>query len=138
MVSEGDPDSPETGAYYDCAGYIRSGIWKVCTTDIISKKYSHNIFGIKAHGNPDYVEDYTHEVENGVRVRIVDKFQAYDSYETSINGRAEFFQKNPRYHFLFNSNDPIEWASGLQRAGYATDPNFANSLISVMRRQGLI
>ncbi|HDI3032920.1 TPA: glucosaminidase domain-containing protein [Cronobacter turicensis] len=117
---------------------LETGYGKSVPTDINSKKYSYNIFGIKAHGNPDYVEDYTHEVENGVRVRIVDKFQAYDSYETSINGRAEFFQKNPRYHFLFNSNDPIEWARGLQRAGYATDPNYANSLISVMRSQGLI
>lgn len=117
---------------------LETGYGKSVPTDINSKKYSYNIFGIKAHGNPDYVEDYTHEVENGVRVRIVDKFQAYDSYEASINGRAEFFQKNPRYHFLFNSSDPIEWARGLQRAGYATDPNYANSLIAVMRSQGLI
>jgi len=45
---------------------------------------------------------------------------------------------NPRYHFLFKNDDPIEWAKGLQKAGYATDSNYANSLISVMKSQGLI
>ncbi|MFZ4833746.1 glucosaminidase domain-containing protein [Rouxiella sp. Mn2063] len=60
------------------------------------------------------------------------------NYYESINGRAVFFQKNRRHPFLFNSVDPIEWAKGLQKAGYATDPNYANSLISVMKNQGLI
>ncbi|MGK3141385.1 glycoside hydrolase family 73 protein [Pantoea sp. C2G6] len=94
---------------------LETGYGMSAPTDIMSKKYSYNIFGIKAHGNPGYVEDYTHEVENGKRVRIIDKFQAYDSYSDSIDGRVDFFKKNPRCHFLFNSSDPIEWAKGLQK-----------------------
>ena len=117
---------------------LETGYGKSVPTDVNSKRYSYNIFGIKAHGDPEYVEDYTHEVENGKRIKVLDKFKAYDSYDDSISGRANFFQKNARYHFLFESNDPIEWAKGLQKAGYATDPNYANSLISVMKSQGLI
>ncbi|EKM5753210.1 glucosaminidase domain-containing protein, partial [Cronobacter sakazakii] len=36
---------------------LEAGYGKSVPTDINSKKYSYNIFGIKAHGNPDYVED---------------------------------------------------------------------------------
>ncbi|WP_240725722.1 glucosaminidase domain-containing protein [Escherichia sp. E4694] len=137
-AKENEETSRVPAAITTAQAILETGYGKSVPTDIKSKKYSYNIFGIKAHGNPDYVEDYTHEVENGKRVRIIDKFQTYDSYSDSINGRADFFKKNPRYHFLFNSSDPIEWAKGLQKAGYATDPNYANSLISVMKSQGLI
>ncbi|WP_234300101.1 glycoside hydrolase family 73 protein [Salmonella enterica] len=137
-AKENEETSRVPAAITTAQAILETGYGKSVPTDIKSKKYSYNIFGIKAHGNPDYVEDYTHEVENGKRVRIIDKFQVYDSYSDSINGRADFFKKNPRYHFLFNSSDPIEWAKGLQKAGYATDPNYANSLISVMKSQGLI
>ncbi|WP_373226627.1 glycoside hydrolase family 73 protein [Enterobacter cloacae complex sp. ESBL7] len=137
-AKENEETSRVPAAITTAQAILETGYGKSVPTDIKSKKYSYNIFGIKAHGNQDYVEDYTHEVENGKRVRIIDKFQAYDSYSDSIKGRADFFKKNPRYHFLFNSSDPIKWAKGLQKAGYATDPNYANSLISVMKSQGLI
>ncbi|EPN1680499.1 glucosaminidase domain-containing protein [Cronobacter sakazakii] len=50
-----------------------------------------------------------------------------------LMGERSFSKKIQDTIFLFNSSDPIEWARGLQRAGYATDPNYANSLIALMR-----
>lgn len=117
---------------------LETGYGEYVPTDINTGKYSFNIFGIKAHGNPDFVEDHTREVINGKSIRIIDKFQAYSSYEESIKGRENFFIKNKRYHFLFNSQDPIEWAEGLQKSGYATDPNYAKELIRVMKSQKLL
>ncbi|UDN37367.1 glucosaminidase domain-containing protein [Proteus sp. NMG38-2] len=117
---------------------LETGYGKSVPADINTGKYSYNIFGIKAHGDPNYVEVYTHEVIDGKRIKIIDKFQAYSSYEESIKGRENFFIKNKRYHFLFNTQDPIEWANGLQKAGYATDPNYAKTLISIMRSQNLL
>lgn len=117
---------------------LETGYGRSVPVDIYSGEYSHNLFGIKAHGNPDFVWVNTHEVIDGVRIKIVDKFMKYDSYESSISGRTDFFMKNKRYHFLFNYTDPCEWALGLQRAGYATDPGYASKLISIMKREGLI
>jgi flagellum-specific peptidoglycan hydrolase FlgJ len=76
---------------------------------------------------------WTHEVENDVRIKIIDKFQKHTLYEDSIARRAAFFANNRRYHFLFDYDDPCDWAKGLQQAGYATDPTYADKLISIMR-----
>ena len=117
---------------------LETGYGKSVPTDVNSGKYSHNLFGIKAHGNPNYVEVWTHENLNGKRVKILDKFASYDSFEDSIAGRTEFLTKNKRYHDLFKSTDPKEWAQGLQDKGYATDPDYAKKLISIMNSQGLL
>ncbi|MGK2895212.1 glycoside hydrolase family 73 protein [Klebsiella michiganensis] len=138
VAKENEAVSSVPAAITTAQAILETGYGKSVPTDINSGKYSYNIFGIKAHGSPDYVEDYTHEVVDGKRIKIIDKFASYNSYHDSITGRADFFKNNNRYHFLFKNMDPIEWAHGLQRAGYATDPNYANSLISVIKTQGLI
>ncbi len=117
---------------------LETGYGRSVPTDLYTNEYSYNLFGIKAHGNPNFVQVWTHEVQNGVRIRIIDKFQKYTSYEDSIAGRAAFFTNNRRYHFLFDYDDPCDWATGLQQAGYATDPTYADKLISIMRTRGLL
>lgn len=107
-------------------------------TAIKTDKVSNNIFGVKAHGSPNYVEDWTHENINGKRVAVLDKFASYDSIDESIEQHSQFLMKNQRHSSLFNSSYPVEWAKGLQAKGYATDPNYANSLISVMKGRGLL
>ncbi len=103
-----------------------------------TKQYSYNLFGIKGIGSAGSVSVYTHEVIGGKRIKIIDKFQAYHSFSESISGRTNFLTKNKRYKFLFDTTDPIEWAEGLQKAGYATDPNYAKLLISIMKYWKLI
>lgn len=117
---------------------LETGYGKSVPVDIYNGEYSYNLFGIKAHGNPSFVSVNTHEYINGVKTAMVDKFMKYDSYESSISGRAAFFVSNRRYHFLFDYSDPKDWARGLQQAGYATDPQYANKLISIMSREGLL
>lgn len=117
---------------------LETGYGKSVPVDIYSGEYSNNLFGIKAHGNPSFVYVNTHEFINGVKKPMVDKFMKYDSYEESISGRSDFFVKNKRYHFLFDYTDPCDWARGLQRAGYATDPNYTDKLIKIMKRENLL
>ncbi|WP_374258267.1 glycoside hydrolase family 73 protein [Yokenella regensburgei] len=117
---------------------LETGYGKSVPVDIYTGEYSNNLFGIKAHGNSDFIYVNTHEFINGVKKPIVDKFIKYDSYEESISGRTDFFVKNKRYHFLFDYTDPCDWARGLQRAGYATDPNYADKLIKIMKRENLL
>ncbi|WP_187499751.1 type VI secretion system tip protein TssI/VgrG, partial [Pantoea agglomerans] len=134
-------DEKKTGvpAKITTAQAILESNWgKKMPTDIKTDKVSNNIFGVKAHGSPNYVEDWTHENINGKRVAVLDKFASYDSIDESIEQHSQFLIKNQRYSSLFNSSDPVEWAKGLQAKGYATDPNYANSLISVMKGRGLL
>jgi hypothetical protein len=117
---------------------LETGYGKSVPIDVHTGLYSYNLFGIKAHGHPEFVEIYTHEYEGGVKVKILDKFRAYDSFEGSIDGRASFFVNNKRYHSLFESSDPTKWAHGLQDKGYATDPKYAYKLISIMKSNGWV
>ncbi|WP_436874694.1 glucosaminidase domain-containing protein [Kosakonia sacchari] len=91
-----------------------------------------------AHGEPNFMLVNPHEFVNGIKTPIVDKFMKYNSYEKNISGRSDFFVKNKRYHFLFDYTDPCDWARGLQHAGYATDPHYADKLITIMKREKLL
>ncbi|WP_331345942.1 glucosaminidase domain-containing protein [Cellvibrio sp. UBA7661] len=117
---------------------LETGYGGAVPTDINTKKYSYNLFGIKGVGTAGSVNVYTHEVIDGKRIKIIDKFQAYNSFAESISGRTTFLKRNIRYKSLFNSKDPKVWAEGLQKAGYATDPNYAKTLISIMNSWRLI
>ncbi|MQQ99457.1 flagellar assembly peptidoglycan hydrolase FlgJ [Glaciimonas soli] len=97
---------------------------------------SHNVFGIKAHkgwqGN--VVTADTSEYVNDVKISVNDKFRSYGSYEEAFTDYANFLKTNPRYAKVLASNNPAEAAHGLQRAGYATDPQYGNKLVSIMRK----
>lgn len=98
---------------------------------------SHNLFGIKATGNwkGRVMEATTTEYVNGVPQKKVEKFRAYDSYADSFRDYANLLRNNPRYeNVLANAQDVKGFANGLQHAGYATDPNYASKLISIIER----
>jgi type VI secretion system secreted protein VgrG len=116
---------------------LETGYGKAVPTDIETGRYSYNLFGIKAHGAANFVTVWTHEEINGSRVRIKDKFMAYDSFEDSIRGRTSFFVKNKRYSSLFESKDSERWANGLQEKGYATDSKYAEKLINIINQWNL-
>jgi flagellum-specific peptidoglycan hydrolase FlgJ len=117
---------------------LETGFGKSVPTDLYTKQYSYNLFGVKGIGPAGYVSVYTHEVIKGVRIKIIDKFEAYHSFEGSIAGRTAFLKRNQRYRVLFGSADPVFWAEGLQKAGYATDPNYAKTLIQIMKSWKLV
>ena len=98
---------------------------------------SHNLFGIKAGASwkGKVVETATTEYVNGVAHTKMQKFRAYDSYADSFRDYAKLLTNNPRYqNVLANAQDASSFAQGLQRAGYATDPNYAAKLTRIIKQ----
>ncbi|OIQ97421.1 peptidoglycan hydrolase FlgJ [mine drainage metagenome] len=98
---------------------------------------SNNLFGIKASGNWDgkVVEATTTEYINGVKQKRIEKFRAYDNYADSFKDFANMMRNNPRYeNVLANMQNTNEYAQAMQKAGYATDPNYASKLASVIQK----
>ncbi|MBV7536898.1 flagellar assembly peptidoglycan hydrolase FlgJ [Duganella sp. sic0402] len=98
---------------------------------------SHNLFGIKAGADwkGKVVEATTTEYVNGKAQTKVERFRAYDSYADSFKDYAKLITSNPRYEkVLASAGDAASFAQGLQKAGYATDPNYANKLTSIIKR----
>lgn len=92
---------------------------------------SFNLFGIKAGPgwNGKVAEVTTTEYENGVAKKTVAKFRAYDSYEASFRDYAQLISQSPRYAEARQQTGSAQaYASSLQRAGYATDPDYAAKL----------
>jgi flagellar protein FlgJ len=97
---------------------------------------SHNIFGMKATSSwsGKTVDAVTTEFVNGVAVRKVQKFKAYDSYSDAFKDYAKLLTRNPRYeNVIANAKDAVSFAQGLQKAGYATDPQYANKLSKIIK-----
>lgn len=91
---------------------------------------SHNLFGIKAgkSWNGSSVEAATTEYVGGQAQSTVERFRSYGSYEEAFRDYANLLRNNPRYGGVIGSQDGAEFAKGLQRAGYATDPAYADKL----------
>lgn len=92
---------------------------------------SFNLFGIKAGAGwtGKVAEVTTTEYVNGVAKKQVAKFRAYDSYEDSFKDYAKLITESPRYATAkAQTGSAYAFASGLQKAGYATDPDYALKL----------
>ena len=92
---------------------------------------SFNLFGIKAGAGwtGKVAEVTTTEYVNGVPEKKVAKFRAYDSYEDSFKDYARLITESPRYAQVKQQTSSVTaFASGLQKAGYATDPQYAAKL----------
>jgi hypothetical protein len=94
---------------------------------------SNNHFGIKC--GPNW---------KGKSVRHDDDaknecFRKYDTVLESYMDHADFLANGQRYRSLFDLDitDYKGWARGLSRAGYATDPQYANKLIGIIERNRL-
>lgn len=96
---------------------------------------SHNLFGIKA--NADWkgkvAEVTTTEYIGGVARKVTAKFRAYDSYADAFKDHARLLSQSPRYSQTVAQADTARgYATGLQKAGYATDPAYADKLTKVI------
>lgn len=105
---------------------------------------SHNLFGIKAGKNwtGPTVDATTTEFVDGQPQQVVEKFRDYASYEASFRDYANLLRNNARYSGVIGSQNGTEFAKGLQQAGYATDPMYADKLSRIINgptlRQALI
>jgi flagellar protein FlgJ len=71
----------------------------------------------------------TTEYINGAPKKVTAKFRAYDSYEESFRDYARLIGSNPRYEkAMAQTGSAQAYASELQKAGYATDPAYAQKL----------
>lgn len=99
--------------------------------------HSHNVFGVKAgKGWRGAVADVvTTEYVGGVAQRRVERFRAYGSYAEAFADYARMLTKSARYQaVLASSADAVGFAQGLQKAGYASDPAYADKLRRVIAR----
>lgn len=100
---------------------------------------SYNLFGVKAGANwkGAVVESVTTEYVNGVARKGVEKFRAYSSYADAFGDYANLLRSNPRYAQVLaqavQGLDAESFAQGLQQAGYATDPDYADKLSQIIR-----
>ncbi len=95
---------------------------------------SFNLFGIKAGSSWSgaTAQVPTLEFEEGVAVRRVERFRAYDSPADSFSDYARLIGTNPRYENAVGAGgDVATFASALQEGGYATDPNYAQKVVAV-------
>ena len=92
---------------------------------------SHNLFGIKAGAGwtGKTADVTTTEFVNGVAEKRVARFRAYDSYADAFKDYARLISESPRYAKAKEQTGSAQaYASGLQKAGYATDPQYADKL----------
>ncbi len=94
-------------------------------------KNSHNLFGIKAdrRWDGDVAKVSTLEYKNGIANKEIAPFRVYDSYESSLKDYAHFIKNSSRYKEAAQQGSNIKgYSEGLQKGGYATDPNYANKI----------
>jgi flagellar protein FlgJ len=95
---------------------------------------SNNLFGIKANGpwRGASVRSATQEYVNGSPVTVQAPFRAYGSCAECFKDYASLLSSNPRFAAALGTGDNVgAFASALQQAGYATDPNYARKLTAV-------
>lgn len=103
----------------------------------------NNLYGIKATGNTtpywngDYVTAGTTEYTGGSYNPQQSKFRAYQSISDSIRDHNYLINSLSRYKPVREANTPEDQARALQSSGYATDPNYANKLISIINSYNL-
>ena len=97
---------------------------------------SHNLFGIKANSqwNGEKIQITTSEFSHGRMIKKQDDFRSYESYQSSFNNYADFIKNNPRYQdAVKQAGDSTKYTESLQKAGYATDPNYAQKIQRILQ-----
>ena len=76
-------------------------------------------------------------VMNGTKMfkyKVKDYFRKYATPEESFTDHASFFLNNPRYaDAIAVKSNAVEFINAIAKAGYATDPNYANTLNNVIK-----
>lgn len=94
----------------------------------------NNYFGIKSHGQGGGQTFTTHEVINGQRVKMNDSFRQFGSPAESVAGYADFMTQNKRYAPMRQAQGLDAQLQALGRSGYATDPNYSQSVGAIARQ----
>ncbi len=96
---------------------------------------SFNLFNIKADRGWQgaKVDKVSLEYRDGVARKQKSAFRAYQSYQESFMDYARFIKQNPRYgQALKQAGDAEQYMHELQKAGYATDPDYAKKVLRIL------
>jgi peptidoglycan hydrolase FlgJ len=105
--------------------------WGRKTIRMADGSESFNLFGIKAGADwkGPVARITTTEYVGGAPKKLTQSFRAYSSHEESFADYARLMKTSPRYReVVAQAGDAQRFAQGLQRAGYATDPAYADKL----------
>lgn len=101
---------------------------------------SFNLFNIKAgkHWDGDYVTVPTLEYRDGIAVKEHAAFRSYSTPQESFADYVQLINQNPRYkRAMQHADDPKRYVRELGRAGYATDPQYAEKIIDIMNSNSM-
>lgn len=101
---------------------------------------TYNLFGIKSHGwKGESTQATTSEFVKGAKVSEKADFRQYDSFAHSFNDYVNFIQSNSRYQEALKvADNPEQYVRELQRAGYATDPQYAQKISRIAQQMQTI
>lgn len=102
----------------------------------LSRKY-HNLFGMKAYGDGEKVLLKTKEYTNDKWIEVEAEFKVYENWEASMDDHAALFVNGVSwdsnlYQEVLLADNYQQAATALQKAGYATDPDYSNKIIGVI------
>lgn len=107
-------------------------------TSLLSTE-AHNLFGVKAdsswHGETIVMR--TREFIKGKWIYVPALWRKYSSWLGGIDDHADFLLKNPRYRKAFLATNVTDFTKAIADAGYATDPEYANKILTVIRAHKL-
>ncbi|PWW41710.1 flagellar protein FlgJ [Idiomarina loihiensis] len=102
---------------------------------------SNNLFNIKADtrwdGDKSHVSTLEFDGEVARKERAA--FRSYANVEQSLQDYVDFIKEHPRYQQALQvADDPAQYAEALQSAGYATDPQYAQKIQSVLNNPAFV
>jgi hypothetical protein len=112
---------------------LAQGCWESGNGNSRLATEANNHFGIKCksewRGKKIYHDDDASQ----------ECFRKYAHAEASYIDHSNFLMSGSRYSFLFqlDPKDYVAWAHGLKKAGYATDPTYAQRLIKIIEEYKL-
>lgn len=100
---------------------------------------ANNYFGIKAVSGQDYAEFPTHEVVQGRSVAEQAHFARYGTVLDCFAAHAHLLAASPRYGGKLQPGATVaRWCAQLQAGGYSTNPDYAQTLLSLVRQLDLM
>lgn len=102
----------------------------------LSQEYN-NYFGIKTVKKDDGIVFETEEYVDGQSGRYMQNFKKYSSKKDSFEHYAKLLSTAKRYEKVKTAKDYKEAARYIKEGGYATDPAYADKIISVIEKYGL-
>src|SRR6266404_4278198 len=98
-------------------------------------QHGFNLFGVKADSSwtGPTLDMNTREFLNGQWVMQVARWRSYDDWLGAITDHAAFLTGNERYAPAFETTSAKDFTRAVAAAGYATDPDYAEKIISIMQ-----